>query len=105
MRIPAELVIVEDKILPQQCALYKSHVCAIVNAHHICPKSWFERAGILVTTPMITLCPNCHMNAHAAIDARIKRQNADHLPPRCLVLAEQAFEIARAHGLTPGLTL
>jgi hypothetical protein len=105
MRIPAELVIIENRITLQPCALYKGHLCAVINAHHICPKSWFEQAGVLVETPMINLCPTCHFNVHAMIDARIKGQNADILPPRCRALAEQAFLIARGHGLTPRLTL
>jgi hypothetical protein len=102
---PAQLVIVEDKIVPQQCELYRGHTCAVVNAHHVCPKSWFERAGKLVATPMIVLCPNCHMNVHAAIDGRIKGQNTEHLPPRARQLAENAFALAQANNLTPGLTL
>jgi len=105
MRIPAELVITENKIIPQRCALYKVHTCAIVNAHHICPKSWFESAGMLVMTPMITLCPNCHMNVHAAIDGKIKGQNVFEIPPGCRKLAAQAFDLATLNHLTPGLTL
>ncbi len=105
MQIPSTLVVTENKIIPQFCTLYKNHPCAIVNAHHICPKSWFERAGVLVDTPMIMLCPNCHMNAHAAIDAMIKGQDTSLLPPRCLKLADLAFHLAEARGLTPGLTL
>lgn len=105
MRIPAELVIVEDAIILQRCDLYKGHQCAVVNAHHICPKSWFESAGVLVQTPMINLCPTCHMNVHAAIDARIKGQNAERIPMRARHLADQAFLLAELKHLTPGLTL
>jgi hypothetical protein len=105
MRIPAELVITDNRIVLQRCALYKDHWCAIVNAHHICPKSWFEAAGVLVDTPMISLCPVCHMNVHAAIDGRIKGQDVSGIPPRCRNLAAQAFILATEHHLTPGLTL
>ncbi len=105
MRIPADLVITDNVVLLQRCTLYKDHRSAVLNAHHICPKSWFESAGVLVETPMISICPTCHMNIHAAIDGRIKGQNTDHLPPRTLRIAEQAFHLAEAHGLTPGLTL
>jgi len=105
MKIPAELVISENRITLQQCTLYKSHQCAVVNDHHICPKSWFEKAGVLVDTPMITLCPNCHMNVHAAIDGTIRGRFTSPLPPRCLKLADQAFMIAHVQGLIPGLTL
>jgi hypothetical protein len=105
MRVPAELVIVQDTVILQKCALYKDHFCAVVNAHHICPKSWFEAAGVLVVTPMITLCPVCHMNVHAAIDGKIKGQDVSMIPPRCRSLAAQAFDLATMNNLTPGLTL
>lgn len=105
MRIPTELVITENKIILQRCALYKGHLCAVINAHHICPKSWFERAGVLVETPMIDLCPTCHFNVHAAIDAVIKGQDDSLIPMRARHLAEMAFHLAEARHLTPGLTL
>lgn len=105
MRIPAELVIVEDAIILQKCDLYKGHQCAVINDHHICPKSWFEAAGKPVQTPMITLCPTCHFNVHAAIDAVIRGQNAGHIPMRARHLADLAFHLAEARGLTPRLTL
>jgi hypothetical protein len=105
MRVPSQLMIVDDVIGLQQCRLYKAHVCAVVNDHHVCPKSWFERAGVLVDTPMIVLCPNCHANTHAAIDGLIKGQSITHVPFRCRTLARQAFTLASARALTPGLTL
>lgn len=105
MRIPAELVITENRLTLQRCALYKGHLCAVVNAHHICPKSWWEAAGVLVDTPMINLCPTCHFNVHAAIDAVIKGQDASVIPMRARHLADHAFLIAQQHHLTPGLTL
>ncbi len=98
------LVVAGNRITPQWCDLYR-HECAIVNAHHICPKSWFEASRVLVSTPMITLCPNCHMNVHAAIDAKIKNQDASLLPLRCRALANMAFDLAKFHHLTPALTL
>jgi len=105
MIMKASLVVVDNKIVPQRCELYQGHVCTVVNAHHICPKSWFENAGVLVQTPMITLCPNCHMNTHAAIDAQLKGQSVALIQPRCVKLSVQAFAIATAFQLTPGLTL
>ena len=105
MRIPAELVVTENRIILQKCDLYKGHQCAVINAHHICPKSWFEKAGVLVDTPMINLCPTCHFNVHAAIDAVIKGQNYDLLPMRTRHLADLAFHLAEARHVTPGLTL
>lgn len=105
MRIPAQLVVDHNLIVLQRCALYKGHLCAVVNAHHICPKSWFEAAGVLVDTPMIDLCPTCHFNTHAAIDAVIKGQDASRIPLRSRHLADQAFVLAQAHNLTPSLTL
>lgn len=105
MRIPAELVIVQNTVTLQRCDLYKGHLCAVVNAHHICPKSWFESAGVLVQTPMINLCPTCHFNTHAAIDGMIKGQDVSLIPPRTQHLAQQAFMLATQHHLTPGLTL
>lgn len=105
MRIPANLVIAGDTITLQSCALYKGHECAVINNHHVCPKSWFEAAGVLVQTPMVKLCPNCHANVHAAIDAMIKGQNGERIPRRARLLAAQAFYLAEEHRLTPGLTL
>ena len=105
MRIPAALVIVEDTIILQACRLYKGHDCAVVNQHHVCPKSWWEKAGALVQSPMIQLCPTCHFNVHAAIDAVIKGQNAERIPRRARHLADQAFLLAEAYHLTPELTL
>lgn len=105
MKIPSTLVVVDNKIIMQKCDLYRGHLCAVVNAHHICPKSWFENAGVLVQTPMITLCPNCHMDVHAAIDAQLKGQSVSLIKSRCVRLSVQAFSIATAFQLTPGLTL
>jgi hypothetical protein len=105
MRIPAELVVIENKIILQRCSMYKDHSCAVVNAHHICPKSWFEAAGTTVITPMVNLCPGCHMNVHAAIDGMIKGQDIRAIPPRARHLADEAFRLATLNHLTPGLTL
>jgi hypothetical protein len=105
MRNPPTLLVVNGSVLLQSCTLYKGHLCAVTNDHHICPKSWFERAGVLVQTPMILLCPNCHMNVHAAIDGKIRGRLIVAIPPRCRTLADQAFALAQEHGLTPGLTL
>jgi len=99
------LLVTDNVIRPQQCELYRGHTCAVVNKHHICPESWWHAAGVLVDTPMIVLCPNCHYNTHAAIDGMIRERDLHCLPPRCIKLAEQAFTLALAAGLTPALTL
>jgi hypothetical protein len=105
MHIPAALVITDNKIILQPCALYKGHSCAVINAHHICPKSWFEAAGVPVQTPMINLCPTCHFNVHAAIDGTIKGEDVSGIGRNCRSLAAQAFALATVHHLTPGPTL
>jgi hypothetical protein len=105
MDFPARLVITDNVIVLQPCALYKDHFCAVLNAHHVCPKSWFEAAGMSVFTPMIGLCPTCHFNVHAAIDGTLKGQDIRFLPPRARRLAAEAFRLAALNHLTPGLTL
>jgi hypothetical protein len=105
METPRNLVIIENKIIPQQCALYKRHTCAVLNLHHICPKSWFLAAGVPVDTPMILICPTCHENIHAAIDARISGRDFSLIPRRCQSLAQRAFMLADIHHLTPEPTL
>lgn len=99
------IVVVNHVITLQECSLYRGHVCALVNAHHICPKSWFLTAGVEINTPMIDLCPTCHANVHAAIDGTIKGQDVSRIPPRARRLADRAFAIADSQHLTPGLTL
>lgn len=99
------LVIKDNAVRLQPCALYRSHLCAIVQAHHICPQSWFKAAGKPVDTPMINLCPSCHMNIHAAIDGLLAGRDLWQIPPRCRRVAGQALTLARDKGLTPGRTL
>lgn len=91
-------------VLMQTCALYK-HQAAIVQAHHICPKSWFEHARKPIDTPMISLCPTCHMNTHAAIDGLLAGHDVTAIPARARRLAHQALAIAQRQGLTPSRTL
>ena len=91
-------------VLMQPCALYR-HQAAIVQDHHICPRSWFEHAGKPISTPMVALCPTDHMNVHAAIDGLIAGRDVTALPRRCIALAQQALAIAAAQGLTPTRTL
>jgi hypothetical protein len=88
----------------QTCDLY-AHRCAVLNWHHVCPESWFRAAGQPVGTPMRALCPNCHMNVHAAIDALISGHGVEHIPPRCVALARQALVLAEQNHLTPAPTL
>jgi hypothetical protein len=105
MELPRNLVITENRIIPQECALYKRHACAVLNDHHICPKSWFLAAGVPVDTPMIRICPTCHGNIHAAIDGMILGENVSLIPRRCQSLAQRALMLADLHHLTPELTL
>lgn len=91
--------------LPRPCSLYKGHDCAVIEQHHIAPKSWWLAAGIPIATPLIAICPNCHMSTHSALDALIKGRDVSALPRRCVALARQALAIAAAHGLTPAPTL
>lgn len=102
--LPRELLVTDGTVRLQECRLYR-HLCAVVQDHHICPKSWFEHAGKPVATPMIRLCPNCHASAHAAIDGLLKDRDVTALPPRCVQLARQALRLAEANGLTPAPTL
>jgi len=105
MTTPRELVRDPDRAITlQTCELYAHH-CAVINNHHICPASWFERAGKTVETPMIELCPNCHANVHAAIDSLIAGTDTRNLPPRCVKLARWALDLAEEAGLTPRPTL
>lgn len=90
--------------LLQTCDLYTHH-CAVLNDHHICPESWFRAAHKPVTTPMISLCPNCHMNVHAAIDTILAGHDVTRLPLRAIALARFAFDLATEYGLTPAPTL
>jgi hypothetical protein len=99
-----QLVIDNGQVVPQPCALYKMHSCAMVENHHICPKSWFIAAGKPIDTPMIQICPTCHSNTHAAIDALLKGRGIDRLPRRTRELARQALALAAEKGLISGPT-
>jgi hypothetical protein len=98
------LVIVGGSVQLQACTLYDHH-CAIIENHHVVPKSWWEAAGKPVNSPMKVLCPNCHMNTHTAIDSLIRGIGTSALPPRCVNLARSALVLAVQNGLTPAPTL
>lgn len=103
---PLKLVVIDNYVQQQVCGLYSTHRCAILNLHHICPESWWLHLGKdPKQSPFISICPNCHMNTHAAIDALIKGQHIGHLPIKVRSLAREAFAIAKVNGLTPSLTL
>jgi hypothetical protein len=103
---PLTLIVVDNYVQQQTCGLYSTHRCAILNQHHVCPESWWVHAGKDPgQSPFVTICPNCHMNTHCAIDALIKGQYIGHLPTKVRPLAREAFTIAEANGLTPTLTL
>jgi hypothetical protein len=72
---PRGLVVVNNQVQLQPCALYASHKVPIINAHHICPLSWWIAAGKPVNTPMAQLCPNCHAAAHTAIDGLLANRD------------------------------
>jgi hypothetical protein len=88
----------------QLCALYV-HRVPILNAHHVCPESWWLAAGKPVASPLVKLCPDCHSAAHTAIDGLLKGWNVSVLPPRCVALAREAFRLAEINGLVPAPTL
>ena len=105
--VPATIVITGGTVIPQPCALYRSHTCAILQSHHICPESWWRAAGKPVATPLVLLCPNCHMDTHAAIDALIHDPPRDtgRLPPRTVALAKRGIALAADAGLAVAPTL
>lgn len=105
MSTPLELVVVDGKVLLQYCSLYKSHSCAVIEQHHVAPKSWWARAGKPIDTPIRAVCPNCHLSTHAALDALIVGRDVSALPPRCVALARQGLDVAARNGLTPAPTL
>lgn len=100
-----ELVVTDGRVLLQPCSLYKSHACAVIERHHIAPKSWWQAAGKPINTPLAAICPNCHETTHAALDGIIAGRDVSALPPRCVALARQGLAIAVANGLTPAPTL
>lgn len=102
---PRTIVVTGNRIELQQCTLYRSHRCAVIERHHIAPKSWWAAAGLPVDTPLVAICPTDHYNVHAAIDGLIAGRDVTAIPPRCVALARQGLAIAAAHGLTPAPTL
>jgi hypothetical protein len=102
---PRELAVVDGRVLLRACSLYKGHACAVIEQHHIAPKSWWIAAGKPINTPLKPICPNCHSTVHAALDALLAGRDVSALPPRCVALARQGLAIAAAHGLTPARTL
>lgn len=102
---PRRLVVVEGRVLMQQCTLYKRHLCAVLNVHHIAPVSWWLSAGKAVATPTRALCPTCHNDVHAGLDGLIAGRDVSALPRRCVALAREGLAIAAEHGLTPTPTL
>jgi len=99
------LVIDGNAIKLQPCSLYAGHGSAVIEQHHICPQSWWKTAGKPVDTPMAALCGLCHDNTHAAIDGIVRGLDVTALPRRAVALAREGIEIAKAHGLTPAVTL
>lgn len=103
--VPRALVVVEDRILMQACTLYKRHPTAVLNRHHVVPASWWAAAGRPVASPLVAICPTCHGDVHAAIDALIAGRDVSALPRRCVALAREGLALAKQNGLTPAPTL
>lgn len=101
---PAALVVVDGKLVLQQCTLY-AHWSAIVDAHHVVPESWWRKAGVPVASPLLSLCPVCHMNTHAGIDGLLRGTDITVLPLRVQALAQRAITDGITAGLTPAPTL
>jgi hypothetical protein len=102
---PRELAVADGRVLLRACTLYKRHACAILERHHVCPKSWWAAAGKTIDTPIVAICPTDHMNVHAAIDGLLAGRDVSAIPPRCVALARQGLDIAARNGLTPAPTL
>lgn len=98
------LVVTDGAVQLQLCDLY-AHRVPVLNAHHVCPESWWRAAGKPVVSPLRNLCPTCHGSVHTAIDGILRQLDVTALPPRCVALARQAFVIAEQNGLTPAPTL
>jgi hypothetical protein len=99
------LVVTGGVIQLRVCALYGSHRQPVLDAHHVCPESWWRAAGKPAASPLLDLCPNCHYSVHAAIDGLIKGQDISLIAPRCRVTAACALDLAAQAGLVPALTL
>lgn len=98
------LVVTGGAVQLQKCDLY-AHRVPVLNAHHVCPESWWVAARKPVGSPFKNLCPDCHESVHVAIDGIIRQLDVSALPPKCVALARQAFVLAEANGLTPAPTL
>ncbi len=100
-----ELAVVDGRVLLRACSLYKGHACAVIEQHHVAPKSWWLAARKPIDTPLKPICPNCHSDVHAALDALIAGRDVSALPPRFVALARQGLDIAARNGLVPARTL
>ena len=105
MSAPQTLVVDGGRVLLQPCSLYKRHMTAVVEHHHVCPKSWWLAAGKPIDTPIVAICPNCHSDSHAALDGILAGRDVSAIPRRCVRLAREGLAIAAEHGLTPAPTL
>ncbi|MEU5596708.1 hypothetical protein [Streptomyces sp. NPDC020298] len=105
MTAPRTLAVADGRLLLQPCTLYRSHACAVIERHHVAPASWWAAAGKPVDTPLVAICPNCHLSAHAALDGILAGRDVSALPRRCVALARRGLAIAAEHGLTPAPTL
>ncbi|MGW2721463.1 hypothetical protein [Streptomyces sp. NPDC001492] len=100
-----ELAVDGNRMLMQPCSLYKRHMTAVIERHHVCPKSWWLASGKAIDTPIVAICGTCHGDAHAAIDGLLAGRDVSAIPRRCVALARQGLAIAAEHGLTPAPTL
>lgn len=102
---PLKLVVVGGQVKMQQCALYTTHHHPMTESHHVCPESWWVKAGKPVASPLMQLCPNCHYGIHVCIDGIFRGHDISLMPKRWISIAKQAFVIATQNGLTPAPTL
>lgn len=101
---PVKLVVTDGAVDLQRCGLY-AHWCPILDSHHVVPESWWRKAGIPVASPLVDLCPTCHMTVHAAIDGLLRGLDITHLMHRAQLLGQRAITDGEAAGLTPRPTL
>ena len=85
--------------------MYDDHRHPMTEQHHVCPESWWRAAGKPVSSPLLTLCPNCHYGVHVCIDALLAGHDVSLMYASWVACAKQAFVLATANGLTPARTL
>ncbi len=103
--LPLGLVYAGNQVQMQTCAMDATHKHPMVEAHHVCPESWWLAAHKAVSSPMLILCPSCHYGTHVCIDGLLHKKDISLMYPSWVSCAQRAFVIAAANGLTPARTL